>query len=45
MLVNGRSIIVDRTIGSYTYYHVELEQHGILLSRRPPRPSRGAQRC
>jgi autotransporter passenger strand-loop-strand repeat protein len=32
MLVNGRSIIVDRTIGSYTYYHVELEQHGILLS-------------
>jgi hypothetical protein len=32
MLVNGRSIIVDRTIGSYTYYHIELEQHGILLS-------------
>jgi hypothetical protein len=32
MLVNGRSIIIDRTISSYTYYHVELEQHGILLS-------------
>ncbi len=32
MLVNGRSIILDRGIASYTYYHVELEQHGILLA-------------
>jgi autotransporter passenger strand-loop-strand repeat protein len=32
MLVNGRSIIIDRTINAYSYYHVELETHGILLS-------------
>ncbi|WP_202208907.1 Hint domain-containing protein, partial [Gluconobacter sp. Gdi] len=25
MLVNGASILIDRTINSYTYYHVELE--------------------
>lgn len=27
MLVNGESILIDRTISSYTYYHVELESH------------------
>lgn len=27
MLVNGTSILIDRTISSYTYYHVELESH------------------
>ncbi|WP_202208906.1 Hint domain-containing protein, partial [Gluconobacter sp. Gdi] len=27
MLVNGASILIDRTINSYTYYHVELESH------------------
>ncbi|WP_249198704.1 Hint domain-containing protein [Gluconobacter cerinus] len=27
MLVNGVSILIDRTINSYTYYHVELESH------------------
>lgn len=27
MLVNGESILIDRTINSYTYYHVELESH------------------
>ena len=32
MLVNDRSIVVDRNIGSYTYYHVELERHAILLA-------------
>jgi hypothetical protein len=32
MLVNGRSIILDRSITSYSYYHIELEQHGILLA-------------
>ncbi len=32
MLVNGRSIIIDRAINSFTCYHVELEQHGILLA-------------
>lgn len=32
MLVNGGSIIVDRTISAYTFYHVELEQHAILIA-------------
>ncbi|MFT9446233.1 Hint domain-containing protein [Gluconobacter japonicus] len=27
MLVNGASILIDRTINSYTYYHVELDSH------------------
>jgi len=27
MLVNGVSVLLDRTIGSYTYYHVELATH------------------
>lgn len=27
MLVNGTSILIDRTINSYTYYHVELDSH------------------
>nr|WP_231875026.1 Hint domain-containing protein [Gluconobacter thailandicus] len=27
MLVNGTSILIDRTINSYTYYHMELESH------------------
>lgn len=27
MLVNDVSILIDRTINSYTYYHVELESH------------------
>lgn len=30
MLVNGRSIFYDRTISSYTYYHVETAQHAII---------------
>jgi hypothetical protein len=32
MLVNGGSIIVDRTIRAYTYYHVELAAHSVLLA-------------
>ncbi len=32
MLVNSRSIILDRAIGKYTYYHVELAAHGILFA-------------
>jgi hypothetical protein len=32
MLVNGRSIFIDKTITNYTYYHVELARHGILLA-------------
>ncbi len=32
MLVNGDSILVDRSIPEYEFFHVELERHGILLS-------------
>ena len=32
MLVNHRSIIEDRTIGGYSFYHVELAEHAILLA-------------
>ncbi len=32
MLVNGASILVDRTVPEYNFFHVELERHGILLS-------------
>ena len=32
MLVNGASILVDRTLPEYEFFHVELERHGILLS-------------
>lgn len=30
MLVNNRSIIIDRSINAYTYYHVELETHAAI---------------
>jgi hypothetical protein len=32
MLVNGASIIIDRSIASFTYHHVELAQHTILIA-------------
>ena len=32
MLVNNRSIVVDRSITSFEFFHVELAQHGILVS-------------
>ncbi|HET6607290.1 MAG TPA: Hint domain-containing protein, partial [Rhodopila sp.] len=32
LLVNGGSIISERDHTPFTYYHVELEQHGILLA-------------
>ena len=32
MLVNGASILVDRSMPEYEFFHVELERHGILLS-------------
>ncbi len=32
MLVNGRSVLVDRSIPAYDFFHVELERHGILLA-------------
>ena len=36
MLVNGRSIVVDRTIAVYDFFHVELAAHGILLAEGLP---------
>ncbi len=36
MLVNGRSIIFDITISNFTYYHVELHEHSILLAEGLP---------
>jgi hypothetical protein len=32
MLVNGRSIIADTGITSFTFYHVELAEHAILIA-------------
>lgn len=32
MLVNGSSILVDQTISRFTYYHIELETHAILVA-------------
>jgi hypothetical protein len=39
MLVNGRSIIADRGISSFTSYHVELAEHAILLAEGLPTES------
>lgn len=32
MLVNGGSIVIDTGITSFTYYHIELDRHGILIA-------------
>lgn len=32
MLVNGDSIVVDTSIAHFTYFHIELEQHAILVA-------------
>ncbi|GBR53481.1 outer membrane protein [Neokomagataea thailandica NBRC 106555] len=32
MLVNGRSIFYDRNITSYTYYHIETENHSVIMA-------------
>jgi hypothetical protein len=32
MLVNGGSILIDRSLPEYDFFHIELDQHGILLS-------------
>ena len=39
MLVNGGSIVEDRTVGGYAFYHVELAEHGILLAEGLPAES------
>ncbi|MFT8516592.1 MAG: Hint domain-containing protein [Acetobacter persici] len=32
MLVNGETIAYDQTIRAYTYYHVETEQHAVIMA-------------
>ena len=39
LLVNGGSIISERDASPFTYYHVELEKHGILLAENAPAES------
>jgi antigen 43 len=39
MLVNKRNILIDQHVTRFTYYHVELEQHGILLAEWLPTES------
>jgi hypothetical protein len=39
LLVNGGSIVSERDHAPFTYYHVELENHGILLAENTPAES------
>jgi len=39
LLVNGGSIVSERDHEPFTYYHLELEQHGILLAENTPTES------
>lgn len=39
MLVNGRSIRYESSVTSYRYYHIELEQHGIIFANDVPTES------
>ncbi|MCQ8242388.1 Hint domain-containing protein [Rhizosaccharibacter radicis] len=39
MLVNGGSILVDRSIPEYDFFHLELDRHGILFSEALPTES------
>ena len=32
MLVNGRSVFYDKSITSYTYYHIETESHSVIMA-------------
>lgn len=36
MLVNGASILVDRSMPTYAFFHIELDRHGILLAEALP---------
>ena len=38
-LVNGGSIVSERNHAPFTYYHLELENHGILLAENTPAES------
>jgi antigen 43 len=39
LLVNGGSIVSERDHAPFTYYHLELEQHGILIVENTPAES------
>jgi hypothetical protein len=39
LLVNGGSITSERDHAPFTYYHIELERHGILLAENTPAES------
>ncbi|MEO9188792.1 MAG: Hint domain-containing protein [Acetobacteraceae bacterium] len=39
LLINGMTIVQERDLSAVTYYHVELENHGILLAERVPAES------
>jgi hypothetical protein len=39
LLVNGGSIVSERDHAPFTYYHIELEKHGILLAENTPAES------
>jgi antigen 43 len=39
MLVNGGSIVAERNHAPFTYYHIELEKHGILIAENTPSES------
>jgi len=39
LLVNGGSIVSERNHAPFTYYHVELDRHGILLAENTPAES------
>jgi antigen 43 len=39
LLVNGGSIVSERGRAPFTYYHLELEKHGILLAENTPTES------
>jgi hypothetical protein len=39
LLVNGGSIVSERDHAPFTYYHIELETHGILLAENLPAES------
>ncbi len=39
LLVNGGSIVSERDHAPFTYYHIELDRHGILLAENTPAES------
>ncbi|MCQ8279331.1 Hint domain-containing protein [Acetobacteraceae bacterium KSS8] len=39
MLVNGGSVLIDRDVTAYDYFHLELDRHGILMAENLPAES------